>query len=230
MGSRKQLPGRFITLEGPDGAGKSSQAARIADALKECGHQVTLTREPGGTPLGEGIRRILLHGEDVPRSPVSDAFLFSAARSQLVRDVIAPALERDEVVICDRFADSTLAYQGYGSGLDLSMLRTLERAATGGLRPDLVILIDVPATLGLARRAGGTGAELTRFELHASHDVAFHERVREGYLGLAQDDPGRWRLVDGARSREEIAARIREIVRDHLSHDEPGAGLVRISG
>lgn len=235
MGSKGHGRGLFVTLEGSDGAGKSSQATLLADALRETGHQVTLTREPGGTPLGERIRRILLDSEDLDsedlvRSPASDAFLFNAARSQLVRDVIAPALERDEVVICDRFAASTLAYQGHGSGLDLSMLRALERAATGGLSPDLVILIDVPPPLGLARRAGGAAEDVTRFERDGSHDIRFHERVRDGYRKLARSDPARWRVIDGTRSREEIARQIRETVEDHLSRSEPGTGLLRMRG
>jgi len=221
--------GYFITLEGPDGAGKSLQAARLADTLRQAGRRVTLTREPGGTPLGERIREILLQGDDAARSPEADALLFMAARSQLVRDVIRPALGRGEVVVCDRFGDSTIAYQGYGGGVDVDTLRVLERVATGGLRPDLVILLDLPASEGLTRRARGGPGELTRFERSDAHDIAFHERVRSGYLELARLDPDRWRVVDGSRDRDAVADEIGRVVQTTLTPSEPIGPLVRMN-
>ncbi len=219
---------RFIALEGPDGAGKSVQASRLANRLRAAGHVVTLTREPGGTPLGERIRDVLLMGDDAPRTPQSDALLFNAARSQLVRDVIAPALARDETVICDRFADSTVAYQGYGSGVDHGSLRQLERLATGGLRPDLILLLDVPVAVGLARRARGAPSELTRFERSSQHDIPFHERVRQGYLEMAASDPHRWRVIDAGTDPAAVAERIAQHFQEDRHPSEPSASPLRI--
>jgi dTMP kinase len=204
--------GRFVVLEGPDGAGKSVQATRLAERLRSIGHAVTLTREPGGTRLGEQVRAILLDPSDVTRGPLADALLFSAARAQLLAEVIRPALERGETVVCDRYATSTLAYQGYGSGLDLAALRTLQAWATGGLEPDLVVLIDIAVGIGLARRQVGRSDELTRFEDGSRHDLAFHERVRAGYREMAAADPDGWIVVDGNGPvdavAEEVARRV----------------------
>lgn len=197
--------GRFVTLEGPDGAGKSSQAGRLAERLRERGLEVVVTREPGGTELGERVRELLLRSA-APRDALSDALLFNAARHQLVEEVIRPALERGASVVCDRFTDSTLAYQGYGAGLPLDRLRALADLATGGLRPDLTILFDLPPEEGLRRRAGGASAALTRFESAAEHDLAFHRRVREGFLAMAAADAERWRAIDASAASEEVAA------------------------
>jgi dTMP kinase len=220
--------GRFIVLEGPDGAGKSVAAEDLVSHLRGMGYRVTATREPGGTALGELVRGVLLDPGAVDRSPQADALLFNAARSQLVRDVIGPALAGGHVVVSDRFAPSTLAYQGYGSGLDLALLASLEQVATDGLRPDLAILLDVPVELGLARRRGGAAADLTRFEDEARHDAAFHQRVRDGYRHIAASDPERWRVVDASRPRHEVAADIRYAVTEFLARSEPIAPLVRI--
>ncbi len=228
MPSTPTRRGRFITLEGPDGAGKSVQAVRLAAALRAGGQAVTLTREPGGTPLGERIRDVLLKGEEAPRTAQSDALLFNAARSQLVRDVILPAMERGETVICDRFADSTVAYQGYGSGVDRDSLRRLERLATGGLRPDVIILLDVPVSVGLTRRAGGAPGELTRFERSPHHDPSFHERVRRGYLALAAEDPDRWRVIDATAPPAVVAEEIARTLEIDLVPSEPSAVAQRI--
>jgi dTMP kinase len=221
---------RFIALEGPDGAGKSSVAEHLAARLREEGLSVLLTREPGGTRLGEQVRGILLDAAAVTRAPETDALLFSAARSQLVREVISPALAQRDVVLCDRFADSTLAYQGYGSGLDLDGLRALEAWATGGLRPDHVILLDVPVAVGLARRGRGNPGELTRFEDEARHDAAFHERVRAGYLSLASADPSRWRVIDANRSPTVVEDDVALAVLAFLGANEPSKRLARIPG
>jgi dTMP kinase len=200
--------GRFIVLEGPDGAGKSVQAPRLVAHLRQRGFDVTLTREPGGTPLGEQIRGVLLDPGPVARGPVADALLFNAARSQLVTEVIRPALERGSIVVSDRYATSTMAYQGYGSGVDREVLAGIERLVTGGLAPDLVVLIDVPAAVGLARRQAGSTSERTRFEDAERHDSAFHERVRKGYLEMAAAEPGRWVTVTGDASVEDVAASV----------------------
>ena len=201
--------GIFITLEGPDGAGKSSQLGRLAARV---GGDLVVTREPGGTPIGEGIRELLLRGES--RDPLSDALLFNAARRELVADVIRPALERGAVVICDRFADSTLAYQGYGAGVPIDRLRALADIATDRLTPDRTILFDLTPESGLRRRAEGAQSEVTRFESADEHDLDFHRRVREGYLELAAAEPGRWRVVDADRPPDEVAASAWEALRD----------------
>jgi len=204
-------------LEGPDGAGKSAQATLLAEHLSERGYTVTLTREPGGTRLGEQVRGILLDPSDVARGPVTDALLFNAARSQLVTEVIRPALERGDVVVCDRYATSTMAYQGYGSGVDRAVLAAVQAWVTGGLQPDLVVVIDVPVELGLARRDAGRAEELTRFEDGERHDMAFHERVRAGYHEMAAADPTRWIIVDGSGSLEAVAAEVARVVEAVLS-------------
>jgi dTMP kinase len=193
----------FITFEGPEGAGKTTQADALRSTLEGEGRQVVLVREPGGTPLGERVRALLLErGEDAARiAPRADALLFNAARAQLVEDVIAPALARGAIVISDRFADSTLAYQGFAAGLPVEDLRAIARVATGGLRPDLTILLDLPPASGLERKAG----DETRFE---DFDQAFHERVRQGFLTLAGEEPDRFTVVDARLS----AADVREAV------------------
>lgn len=219
---------RFITFEGPDGAGKSLQATLLAATLRDAGASVTLTREPGGTPLGERIREVLLVGDDPPRTPESDALLFNAARSQLVRDVISPALSRGETVICDRFAASTMAYQGYGSGVDREDLRHLERLATGGLRPDVILLLDVPVSVGLSRRTRGAPDQVTRFERSIHHDSSFHERVRQGYLDMAAGDPDRWQVVDGTAGPAAVAERIAAYFQQDAPSNEPSAVPQRI--
>lgn len=208
--------GRFIVLEGPDGAGKSEQAARLAARLSAQDRAVTFTREPGGTPLGEQVRRILLDPADVPRGPLADALLFNAARSQLVADVIRPALARGDILVCDRYATSTMAYQGYGSGIDRDMLATIQAFATGGLLPDLVVVIDVPVEVGLARRDAGRAEERTRFEDGDRHDLAFHQRVRAGYLEMAAADPQRWVVVDGRGTPDDVAEAVARAVEARL--------------
>jgi len=200
---------RFITIEGPEGSGKSTQARRLEDHLLAGGVDVVRTREPGGTPLGEEIRRILLLAGEERRviDPLADALLFSAARRQLVEEVIRPALAGGKSVVCARFADSTLAYQGFGAGVPLDVLRDLERVATGGLRPSLTILLDLPPEVGLARKPA---ADQTRFEL--GFDLAFHERVRAGFLALASAEPSRFAIVDGRPAADDVWAAIRAIV------------------
>lgn len=198
------MPGRFITLEGPEGAGKTVVAKRLARELERRGHEVVSTREPGGTSLGERLRAILLaqRGTDgaAPIDARADALLFNAARAQLVAEVIRPALERGAVVLCARYTDSTLAYQGYGAGLSIAELRAAATFATGGLVPDLTILLDVPPEMGLSRK---TGASRNRFE--SSFDLAFHERVRSGFRELADLEPERFLVIDSTRPIEVVA-------------------------
>ena len=195
------MPARFITFEGPEGAGKTLQAERLATALGERGRRVRLIREPGGTRLGELIRSIVLaDAEGADRiEALADALLFNAARAQLVAQVIKPALAAGEVVVCARFADSTLAYQGYGAGLPLKDLRAIAAIATGGVVPDLTLLLDVAPEVGLGRKAAATR---NRFE--ATFDLDFHRRIREGFLELAAHEPGRWRTIDASRDVEAV--------------------------
>jgi dTMP kinase len=185
--------GWFITIEGPEGSGKTTHAARLLAHLEAQGIRAIGTREPGGTALGERIRDLLLESADRDHDPLADALLFSAARRQLVEEVIRPALLAGTTVVCARFADSTLAYQGYASGLPLEDLRALERVATGGLRPDLTALLDVPPEVGLRRKGPD---DRTRFEL--AFDIEFHSRVREGFLALAAAEPGRFAVIDAS--------------------------------
>jgi dTMP kinase len=218
--------GLFLTLEGPDGSGKSTQTRLLGARLKTAGVPHLVTREPGGTPVGEAVREILLHARELSPVPQADALLFNAARAQQVAEVIRPALARGLVVVCDRFNDSTLAYQGYGSGMPLDDLRVLGRFATGGLVPDLTILIDLPVGVGLRRK---TGAEITRFE--ERKDVDFHRRVRAGFLEMAAAEPDRWRTVDGQGAPDDVAAAIASIVFERLGLPASvPAGVVSVDG
>lgn len=207
-------PGLFITIEGPDGAGKSSQATLLAEHIRSLGRAVVLTREPGGTRVGEGVRGVLLDREGEGHTAVSDALLYNAARHHSVIEVIRPALARGDVVISDRYADSTLAYQGYGGGAPLDELAAIQRLTTGGLMPTRTVLIDVSVADGLSRRNSGPAEGLNRFETSVLHGTDFHQRVRDGYLQMAASDPERWRVVDGAADRNEVAARVWAAVND----------------
>ena len=203
--------GWFVTLEGPDGSGKSAQSERLRAAADAAGQDVVLVREPGGTAGGERIRAILNDAGPVGvrLARRTDALLFNAARAQLLDEVIRPALRRGALVISDRYADSTLAYQGCGSELPLDELRPVVDFATGGLLPDRTILIDVPVEVGLARKSV---AETTRWEAH--FDRAFHERVRAGYLSFAAADPARWVVVDGTAPADDVFAALWDVLLD----------------
>lgn len=207
--------GIFITLEGPEGSGKTTAARHLADWVRGRGHEVVLTHEPGGTPLGEEIRRIVLHmrGMSDDLDPRADALLYAAGRAQHVARVIRPALERGEWVVCARYLDSSLAYQGAGYGNDMEELRRLQEFATGGLLPDLTLLLDVPVEIGLERTR--RRKEWNRFE--DTEEVAFFEQVRAAYLRLAEQEPERFRIVDGSGSVEAADAAIREIVEPLLA-------------
>jgi len=198
--------GLFITFEGPEGSGKTTQIRLLADWLREQGREVLTTREPGGTRIGEAIRSILLSPEHTEMCAEAEILLFSAARAQIVRQVLHPHLERGGVVLCDRFADSTLAYQGYGRLLDLATLRQITAFATGGLVPALTICLDLPVREGLRRKQGGDQVEWNRMERER---LDFQERVRSGYLALAVSEPGRWSVLDALRDVDVIQAEIR---------------------
>jgi dTMP kinase len=191
---------RFIVFEGGDGSGKSTQARSLNQRMRRRDIPVLLTREPGGTPAGESIRRWLKGQRNF--QPMSELLLFEAARSQLVESVIRPGLNAGTTVICDRYTASTVAYQGYGRGLDLGLIRQLNQMATGGLAPDLTVLLDLPPQVGLSRR-GAAGSD--PFE---SAPQEFQSRVREGYLAQAAEDPKRWLVLDGSRPQRELSREI----------------------
>lgn len=194
----------FITFEGPEGSGKTTQLKLLAEWLRERGCDVLATREPGGTAISEAIRAILLDPTRREMQPEAEILLFSAARAQIVAQVIRPHLQGGGIVLCDRYADSTLAYQGYGRGLDLDTLRTITAFATGGLVPDLTIYLDIAIEEGLRRKVP---QEWNRLEAQA---LAFHQRVREGYLEMAAGEPDRWLEVDAFQPIADIQAAIRE--------------------
>jgi dTMP kinase len=211
--------GRFITLEGCEGSGKSTQARLLHEHLVDLGEEVILTREPGGTHLGDRIRSILLAPGSAGMDPTAELFLYLAARAEHVGRVIEPALAAGTTVVCDRFADATLAYQGHARGLGAELVRTLNREATGGLAPDLTLLLDLgSAEEGLIRarerhKLHGTGGAEGRFE---DEEVAFHIAVREGYLDIARSEPERVVTVDGRGPVEEVHRRVVEAVRERF--------------
>jgi dTMP kinase len=204
------VSGLFLSFEGGEAAGKSVQAARLAENLRAGGRDVLLTREPGGTPFAERIRDVLLHAREVDLAPEAQALLFSAARAQHTRDVIRPALAAGQLVVADRYFDSTLAYQGYGLGADLDGLRAMTRFAVGSLVPHRTFLVDVPVPVALARLAARSGA--ARWDRFHGDDRAFYDRVRDGYLRLAAAEPSRFVVVNGDRPEEVVAADIRRQV------------------
>ena len=204
--------GTFITFEGPDGSGKTTQIRRLAEWLEARGARVLLTREPGGTDISEQIRAVLHDLKNTAMQPHTEILLYSAARAQLVAEKIRPHLAAGGIVLSDRYADSTLAYQGYGHGLDLATLRLITAFATGGLRPDLTLLFDVDAETGLRRRQAG-GGEWNRLDDYA---LAFHQRVRAGYLELARAEPERWVKLDAAQAAAELEGEVRQVVAARL--------------
>ena len=196
----------FVTLEGIEGCGKSTQARALAQAL---GSDAVLTQEPGGTPLGRDIRQLLLHGGAM--APAAEVLLYFADRAQHVASVVRPALEAGKVVVCDRYVDSSYAYQGHGRGISLDLLRHVFDLATGGLMPDLTLLIDVPVELGLGR-VGRRGPH-DRLE---AEERAFHERVRDGYHALAKQDPRRWLSFDGSKDEAQLTPELLRAVEQRL--------------
>jgi dTMP kinase len=207
------MKGTFITFEGIEGSGKSTQIVLLANYLIARGRPVTLTREPGGTAIGDQVRKILLDPANTALEPRAELLLYGAGRAQHLAELIGPELKAGGIVLCDRFSDATLAYQGYGRGLDLEMILALDRLVTEGMRPDLTVLLDIDAAAGLSRARGrnsrgGLEAE-ARFE---NEDLSFHERVRQGYLKLAKQEPGRYRVVDASPAPEMIQNGIRRIV------------------
>lgn len=202
----------FITLEGPEGSGKTSQIPSLANYLREQGYNVMTTREPGGTPIGDQVREVLTSMRNTAMNPRAETLLFCAARAQLVEEVIRPRLLQGEIVLSDRYADSTLAYQGYGHGNDLQVLRGLLKFATGGLWPELTLLLDLPVEAGLARKRS-SGGEWNRLD---AYQVEFHQRVRQGFLEMARAEPARWQIIDATQPREMVQLALRAAIMKRL--------------
>ena len=198
------MNGCFISIEGIDGAGKSTQAQRLAEALRQEGVSVVLTKEPGGTRVGEAIRSLLLDPA-IELTPWAEAFLYLSDRAQHVAEVVRPALATGQCVITERFADSTLAYQCFGRGLDFALIRRLNQEVTQGVEPRLIILLDVPPDVGAGRRE--------TYDRIEGEGHSLHTRVREGYLALAADAPGRFRVIDGTRDTDTVAVEVHAAVR-----------------
>lgn len=212
------MKGLFITFEGTEGSGKTTQISLLADHLASAGRAVTVTREPGGTPIGDQVRKILLDPSNKALHPRAELLLYAASRAQHLSERIFPALEAGSIVLCDRYSDATLAYQGYGRGLDIGTIRTLDQIVSGGMSPHLTFLLDLDAAAGLSRARGrnsSTGLEHEgRFE---NEDAAFHDRVRRGYLTLARQEPERILVVDASREPEAVQREIRAVVDELLS-------------
>jgi dTMP kinase len=209
--------GYFITLEGPEGGGKTLHTASLAEHLRQRGYTVLQTREPGGTPIGDQIREVLMGLKNTEMQPRTEALLFQASRAQLVAQVVRPALARGEIVLCDRYADSTLAYQGYGHAtFGLDELRAIIGFATGGLKPDLTVLLDVDVEVGLQRKI--KEGEWNRLD---AYDLEFHRRVRQGYCQLSAAEPQRWVTIDAGQALEEVQREIFAVVEKRLKKNEP---------
>jgi len=201
MNADRQPAGMFITFEGPEGSGKTTHIQWLAATLTAAGQPVITAREPGDTSLGNAVRALLLEQTANPPCARAEALLFSAARAQLVDEVIRPALNGGRIILCDRYADSTLAYQGYGRQLDVSALQELTDFATAGVTPHLTLLLDIDPQIGLQRKQSGGQAEWNRLD---AQTLAFHQAVRRGYLQLAQNEPARWRIIDAAQRVEVV--------------------------
>jgi dTMP kinase len=219
LAGRERHNGLFVTLEGVEGSGKSTQAALVAETLKAKGLDVVITREPGGTAAGESIRELLLNSEDASIGPEAELLLYMASRAQHVRDVISPALASGALVLCDRFSDATVAYQAGGRGLSADSIWALNALATGGLEPDLTVLLDLAEDEGLAR-AGGRGGAPDRMEREGE---AFHRDVRKAYLDIAQREPGRVRIVDATAPPEAVSEAIVSLVEAAIERNPGGA-------
>ncbi len=205
----------FITFEGPDGSGKTTQIRLLTGWLRGQGYEVIVTREPGGTDIGDQIRDVLHDPDNIAMNARTEILLYSASRAQHVAQLVRPALAAGKIIVSDRYADSTLAYQGYGRGLHLETLMTITLFATDGLLPDLTLYLDITPEEGLRRRQLG-GDEWNRLDAEA---LEFHQQVRDGYLELIKQEPRRWVVIDAARSEEEVQAEIRAVIRARLKRD-----------
>lgn len=203
-------PGTFLTLEGPEGAGKTTQVKLLSAKLDAIGIPHLITRDPGGTPLGKQIRRALLTPGN-PVSPMAELLLYSADRAQHVDELIIPALKAGKLVICDRFTDSTVAYQGYGRSIDLKLIQQLNEMSTQGLKPELTILFDLESEKGLGRLHPGGHDRMER------EAIEFHHRVRKGYLELSKQEPERWQIIDASKALSAVQDELKQIISDAFS-------------
>lgn len=201
----------FISFEGPEGSGKTLQITTLAEFLKGAGYPLLATREPGGTGIGDQIRAILLDLDNTVMQARTEILLFQASRAQLVEEVILPHLAKGDIVLSDRYADSTIAYQGYGHQVNLEQLKNIVTFATGGLKPDLSLLLDIDVEDGLRRKSGGE--EWNRLD---AYELDFHQRVRQGFHQMVAAEPERWVVINAAKSRSEVQAEIRQIVLERL--------------
>lgn len=214
------MPGFFVTFEGGEGSGKTTQLKALLAGLRSLPVEVVQTRDPGGTAIGNQVRELLLSGENVRMSPLAELLLYEASRAQLVQELIRPALTAHRIVLCDRFTDSTVAYQGYGRGLDLDLIERLNAVAADGLRPDLTFLLDLDPAVGLARVAERVTQPRRRRDRLEAEVLEFHQRVRAGYRALAAREPARIVVLDAALGVQEIETRIRRHVESCLAPDE----------
>ena len=213
----------FITFEGPDGSGKTTQIQALHSHLRQDGYPVLLVREPGGTDIGDQIRATLHDPKNIKMLPNTETLLYSASRAQLVGQMIRPALQAGTMVLCDRYAESTLAYQGYGHRLDLELLRAITAFVTGGLKPDLIIYLDIDAEKALRRKQAAFRAGESEWNRMDQKELGFHQRVRAGYLEMAKEEPERWFILDAARPIAALQERIREQVKRLLTEQDVGA-------
>jgi len=208
----------FITLEGPEGSGKTSQIPALSEYLQRQGYDVITTREPGGTPISDQIRGVLINMKNTDLTPRTEILLFLAARAPLVDQLIKPALLEGKVVLCDRYGDSTLAYQGYGHQTDLDLLKHLLAFATDGLKPDLTILLDIEVENGLMRKK-----KVDEWNRLDAYEVAFHQRVRQGYHQLIAEEPERWVVVDASQPKEVVQQNLRQVILERLENKKPAS-------
>jgi len=204
----------FITLEGPEGSGKTSHVPYLVEFLREKGYTIFSTREPGGTSIGEQIREVLHSLKNTEMHPRAETLLYQAARAQFVEQVVRPRLALGEIVLSDRYADSTIAYQGYGHQQDLEQVRALVRYATGGLVPDLTVLLDVDVEIGIGRKT--KSQEWNRLD---AYTLEFHQRVRAGYLEMVKQEPKRWVVVDAGKGWEDVQEELRRVIEKHLQFE-----------
>jgi len=220
----------FVTFEGPDGSGKTTQIRLLRAYLEEQGYPVYQTREPGGTSIGDQIRQVLHDTANTEIRATTEILLYSASRAQLVEEVIRPALAAGQIVLCDRYAESTLAYQGYGRGLDLDTLQTITAFATGRLRPDLIVYLDIPTEEGLRRKRRAHETENDEWNRLDQESIDFHEGARRGYWRLAEQEPDRWLIVDACQPVEVIQQGVRQAVLSRLAASDIGGQRIRVDG
>ena len=218
------MEGLFITFEGLEGAGKSTQAKLLADKLTEAGYPVTLVREPGGTKVGEAIRGLLADPHYDDMSPLSEVFLFAASRTQLVQQVIRPKLGEGTIVICDRFTDATLAYQGFGRGVHPTQLREISDICSWGVHPDVTFLLDIEPARGLNRVRTRSVETLTKLDRFENLDLGFFEKVRDGYMAISSEEPFRFRVLDATGDVEPLAQKIFGLAMDMVKKKIPDPG------